>query len=74
VARTAETVRAEIDSLRSAMSQGAVSVSYEGRSVTYRNYADMRAALDDLLEELAALEGRERGHTKYAVFSRGYYR
>jgi hypothetical protein len=73
VARTAETVQAEIDALRAAMAQGVVSVSYEGRSVTYRNVADMQRVLDSLSAELAELEGQTREDgLRYGLFRRGY--
>lgn len=72
MARTAESVRAQIEALRQAMSSGAASVSYEGRTVTYRSYGDMRQALQDLLRELAQIEGRApTNRMRLAEYDRG---
>jgi hypothetical protein len=72
VARTSATIRADIDALREAMATGAASVSYEGRTVTYRSYQDMRLALGDLLDELAGAEGTPRLQIRYASYRSGY--
>jgi hypothetical protein len=75
VARTASTVRTQIEALQTALSQGAVSISYEGRTVTYRSVEEMERALSILTNELAGLEGRPKAHRrKFAEFDRGYRR
>ena len=48
------TMQAQLDALRSAYSSGAVTVSYDGKNVTYRSLDEMRAAI-------AALENQING-------------
>lgn len=42
----------ELESLKSAMRSGALSVSYEGKSVTYRSLAELQSAIAGLEREL----------------------
>lgn len=42
----ATTVDQKIDALEEALASGTLSVSYDGRSVTYRSQADLQAALE----------------------------
>lgn len=72
VARTSAQIEADIDEIRAAMAQGVSSVSYEGRTVTYRSHDSMRQALADLRDELAAADGQAVRRRHYAEFGRGY--
>ncbi len=73
MARSAQEIREQLDALREAKGQGVVSVSYEGRTVTYRNFADMRAAEADLEKELAEAEDRvPASGRRFASYRSGY--
>lgn len=66
------TLIAERDELKSAMRSGALSVRHGDKSVTYRSMSEMRAALDDLNDEIAELEGRKKRRITYVRQSRGF--
>lgn len=55
MARTAATVQAEIDALRSAMSRGVSLVRHGETETRYFSPSEMQKALDNLLAELNAL-------------------
>lgn len=52
--------QADVDALRAAIASGVQSVSYAGppaRSVTYASLSDMRAALAEMIRDVAAAAG-----------------
>lgn len=56
--------QAQIDALEKALYQGALSVTYpDGGSVTYRSVADLRTALADAKNELAAAAGTQQSQS-----------
>ncbi len=52
--------QAERDALASAIASGATSVSYEGKSVTYRSLDEMRRTLAMIEQELSSKNNRRR--------------
>lgn len=70
---TAEQLHERIFALKEAIHQGVATVTYDGRTVTYRSLDSMTRILRGLEEELAAVEGRPVGSgRRCVVFSRGY--
>jgi hypothetical protein len=61
--------QAQIDALKSAIAQGATSVSFEGKTVTYRSLSDMIDILRRMEAEVSGADSLSR--TTYAGFSRG---
>lgn len=45
------------EALVKALGQGAQSISYEGRTVTYRNVSDLKAAIAEIDAQIAAGSG-----------------
>jgi hypothetical protein len=43
-------LQAQLDSLKTACRQGATSIAYEGKTITYRSVAEMQAAIASLAE------------------------
>lgn len=52
--------QADRDALASAIASGATSVSYEGKSVTYRSLDEMRQTLAMIDQELSTKKNRRR--------------
>lgn len=52
--------QADRDALASAIASGATSVSYEGKSVTYRSLDEMRQILAMVEQELSSNKNRRR--------------
>lgn len=59
----------EIDTLEKAINQGAISVEYGDKKVTYRNLNDMRSILRDMKKELGQNNGNS--NRRYAEHSNG---
>jgi len=71
---TAAELRTLIAAAEQALIRGEASVSYEGRSITYRSVADLRTALGYARERLALLtsaEGTAPSGRSVMGFSRG---
>jgi hypothetical protein len=54
----ADDLEAQLASLREAYRSGATTISYEGKSVSYRNAEDLRAAIASIEAELGIVHGR----------------
>ncbi len=52
------TLQAQRDALLEARSNGVLTVEYEGRRVTYKADAELAAALANVEQRIAALDGR----------------
>lgn len=66
---TPEEIQDRIDALELAIHQGVSTVTYDGRTVTYRSLDAMRRILRDLQSQLGTTTDDGR---RCAVFSRGY--
>jgi hypothetical protein len=51
------TLQGRLDALKLAIANGKQSVSYAGRTTTYRSIADLQAAIKDVETDMAALNG-----------------
>lgn len=49
--------QAQLDALKAAYAEGVLVVTYDGRSVTYRSRAEMRAIISDIQAEVNASSG-----------------
>ncbi len=58
MAENVATLQAQLDALRRAYRSGAHSVSYDGKSITYRSLDEMRAAIASIEAELGVRRGR----------------
>ena len=63
---------AQLTALEEAIASGELTVSYEGKTVTYRSMKDLREAYDMIRSSLesAGLLTEEAPKTSYAAFSR----
>ncbi|WP_343593817.1 hypothetical protein [Paracidovorax wautersii] len=57
---TPESIQQQIEALNDAIRSGEHSVSFNGRTVTYRTVADLIKARDDARAELVTLANRRR--------------
>ena len=71
MARSLETIDAEIDRLRAAIGSGALRVRFADRDVTYRSMDEMRQALAFLEQEKADLGGARRVRAVQFIGSKG---
>lgn len=62
---TPDQLRAGIAALETALASGSLSVSYAGRSVSYRSVAELRDALTYMRERLATLTGAKQARVSY---------
>lgn len=53
------TLRRQLEALRTAYRSGASEISYEGKRISYRDSDGMRAAIASLESEVAKAEGRK---------------
>lgn len=51
----------DLDAINAAIASGELTVSHNGRTVTYRSMADLLKARDLIVNELAAQAGSRRG-------------
>ncbi|OIN87241.1 MAG: hypothetical protein AUJ21_11895 [Anaerolineae bacterium CG1_02_58_13] len=61
----------ELDALKRAYAAGTLSVSYDGRTVTYGNAADLLSRMRVIEAEISAVAGTSRPVARFATFSRG---
>ena len=62
----------QIAAINAAIAAGATSVSYEGKSVTYRSLDDMLKTVAYLGRLQARADGRQASNVGLASFDRGY--
>lgn len=67
-------VSAQIAALRAALAQGVTSVSYEGKSASYRSFDEMLKVIAYLERVEARANGRRVSTVGMASFDRGYHR
>jgi hypothetical protein len=67
--RTPLQIQLQLDAINNAIASGATRVSYDGKSVEYRDLAEMRSVRDGLMRELG-LPTRPR--RRVAAFSSGF--
>lgn len=73
MARTVETIQAEIDQLKAVLATGASSVTSDKGSATYRSRREIDLSISRLQDELAALTGgRKRRRVRLAVTRGGF--
>ncbi|MDV2988161.1 UNVERIFIED_CONTAM: hypothetical protein Q9R58_28060 [Methylobacteriaceae bacterium AG10] len=63
---------AQIAAMEAALAQGVTSVSYEGKSASYRSLEEMIQTIAYLKRQDAKAAGRGRAVAGFAGFSRGY--
>lgn len=61
----------QYQALKAAIAEGALSVRWSDRSVTYRSLDEMIRTLR-LMEDELGLNGNNNGGRRYASFSKGY--
>lgn len=72
MALTLAQLQAKRDTLIAAIGEGARSIQFEGRSVTYNSIEDMLKAVSYLDSQIESSGGAERGgRFSYGTFSRG---
>ena len=64
---------ARIAALEDALAQGVLSVSYEGKSASYRSFAEMMQVLAYFRRQLAKAAGLKTSNVGLATFDRGYH-
>lgn len=70
---TVEELQAQLAKLKAARASGAKSISYDNRMVTYRDVAELNAAIASVEQELAALQGTNTVRRFYfPVGDKGY--
>ncbi len=63
---------AQIAALEASLAQGTMSVSYEGKSATYRSFQEMIQIIAYLKRQQAKANGQGRPVAGFAGFSNGY--
>lgn len=63
MAISVQQLQMQLDALRTAYNTGAQSVSYEGKSTTFRSGEEMRAAIGYLEDQLNGLQGANQPRT-----------
>lgn len=63
---------AQIAAMEAALAQGVTSVSYEGKSASYRSFEEMIQIIAYLKRQQAKAAGTGRAVAGFAGFSRGY--
>lgn len=63
--------QAELDALKRAYAAGTLSMSYDGKTVTYGNAADLLSRIRVIEAEMAAGAGTARPVARFATYSRG---
>lgn len=61
----------ELDALKRAYAAGTLSISYDGKTVTYGNAADLLSRIRVIEAEIAATGGAARPVARFATFNRG---
>lgn len=62
--------QAQLDAIRAAYASGVTSVSYDGKTTTYRSLGAMRQIIATIEADLASQAGRKRPIAGYAGFRR----
>jgi hypothetical protein len=62
---------AELDALKAAYAAGALTVSYEGKTITYGNAADLLSRIRTIEGEISATAGSPRPMGAYVSHRRG---
>jgi hypothetical protein len=65
-------LQGQLEALKTAWRSGAMSVNYDGKSVTYRDTAGMQAAIASLQNEIAAASGPSQPTLIVARSTKGY--
>ncbi|MBP2494949.1 hypothetical protein ABID82_006982 [Methylobacterium sp. PvP062] len=65
---------ARITAIEDALAQGVLTVSYEGKSASYRSFEEMLKILGYLRRQLARANGQRVSNVGLASFDRGYTR
>lgn len=71
--RSKQEIESDLAAINRMIGRGVLSLTYDGRSVTYRSMDEMIRARTNLEKELAESEGDDApGFRKYSFFQKGY--